>query len=223
MPWRRQLIWKQLVVQRECTSACWVSDFLKFYLMVSMDCEPTSASRLRCSSESWWNFLMSGRALKIAIAVSIVLTPPAASFARGGHGGHGGFAGFARAAGSAGTGNVPISGVPRGPANVGGMNNVAVDPSGIGNAFRMGPRPQPNMAVSTQPGGTRNPAAPPNPAAPRSMSLNQQALPMALDGGGRQPRADQVPSESHVMNPNDPINRENARLDRIMNGICRGC
>lgn len=157
---------------------------------------------------------MSSRALKIAIAVAIVLTPPAASFARGGHGGHGG---FARAAGSAGTGNVPISGIPRGPANAGGLNNATVDPSGVGNPFRMGPRAQPNIAVSTQPGGTRNPAGPP------SMNLNQQTLPEALGGGGRQPRADQVPSESHLMNPNDPINRENAALDRMINGICRGC
>ena len=157
---------------------------------------------------------MSNRALNIAIALLIVLTPPAASFARGGHGGHGG---FARAAGSAGTGNVPISGIPRGPANAGGLNNATVDPSGLGNASRIGPQPQPNMAASTQPGGTRNPAGPP------SMNLNQQALPEALGGGGRQPRADQVPSESHLMNPNDPINRENATLDRMINGICRGC
>lgn len=155
---------------------------------------------------------MSKRALKIAIALSIVLTPPAASFARGGHGGHGG---FARAAGSAGTGNVPISGIPRGPANVGGWNNTTVDPSGVGNAFRI--TPQPHMAVSTQPGGTRNPAAPP------SMNLNEAALPEVLAGGGRQPRADQVPSESNLNNPNDPINRENAALDRMISGICRGC
>ena len=157
---------------------------------------------------------MSSRALKIAIAVSIVLTPPAASFARGGHGGHGG---FARAAGSAGTGNVPISGIPRGPANAGGLNNATVDPSGIGNAAKMATLPQPHIAAPTQPGGSRNPAAPP------SMNLNQQALPQALDGGGRQPRADQVPSESNLMNPNDPINRANAALDRMINGICRGC
>jgi hypothetical protein len=55
------------------------------------------------------------------------------------------------------------------------------------------------------------------------MNLNQQALPETPGGGGRQPRADQVPSESHLMNPNDPINRENAALDRMINGICRGC
>jgi hypothetical protein len=42
--------------------------------------------------------------------------------------------------------------------------------------------------------------------------------------GHRQPRADQVPSEKNLANdPNDSINQENAALDRITNGICRGC
>ena len=167
---------------------------------------------------------MSGRALKIAIAVSMVLTPPAASFARGGHGGgHAGFAamgGFARPAGSAGTGNVPISGIPRGPANAGGLNNATVDPSGYGNASRRGTLPQPNIGAPTQPGGSRNPAA------PLSMNLNQQALPEALGGGGRQPRADQVPSEQSLTDPNGrynrELNRENAAVDRMLD-ICRGC
>src|ERR1700720_4687523 len=167
---------------------------------------------------------MSNTSVKVAIALLMVLTPPAASFARGGHGaGHAGFAAmgaFARPAGSAGTGNVPISGIPRGPANAGGLNNATVDPSGVGNALRIAPQPQPHMAVSTQPRGTRNPAAPP------SMNLNQQALPEALGGGGRQPRADQVPSESNLTNPNGPynreLNRENAAVDRMLD-ICRGC
>src|SRR6202158_2926464 len=118
---------------------------------------------------------MSNASVKVAIALFMFLTPFAASFARGGHGGgHAGFGSmgaFSRPAGSAGTGNVPISGIPRGPGNAGGINNVTVDPSGMGNASRIGPQPQPNMAVSTQPGGTRNPAGPP------SMNLNQQTLP----------------------------------------------
>jgi hypothetical protein len=167
---------------------------------------------------------MSNRAMKIAVALSIVLTPPAASFARGG-GGHGGglggFArGFARAAGSAGTGNVPISGIPRGPGNAGGLNNAAVDPSGVGNASRIARLPRPNIAAPTQPGGLRNPAA------PLSMNLNQQALPEALGGGGPQPRADQLPSQQSLMDPNGPynreLNRENAAVDRMLD-ICRGC
>jgi hypothetical protein len=150
----------------------------------------------------------------------MVLTPPAASFARGGHGGgHAGSAamgGFPRPAGSAGTGNLPISGIPRGPANAGGMNNAAVDPSGTGNAARMATLPQPHIAAPTQPGGSRNPAAPP------SMNVDQQALGEA-SGGHRQPRADQVPSEKSLTDPNDPVNQENAALDRMINGICRGC
>ena len=161
---------------------------------------------------------MSNRALRIAIALSVVLTPPAASFARGGHGGHGG---FARAAGSAGTGNVPISGIPRGPGNAGGLNNATVDPSGVGNAFRRATVPQPHIAVPAQPGGLQNPAA------PLSMNLGQQVLPETVGGGGRQPRANQVASEQSLMDPNGPynreLNRENAAVDRMMNGICRGC
>src|SRR5258706_16073239 len=114
---------------------------------------------------------MSNRAMKIAVALSIILTPPAASFARGGGGHGGGHGGSARLAGSAGTGNVPISGVPRGPENAGGLNNATVAPRGYGSGSSMGALPQPNIAAPTKPGG------PPNPAAPLSMNLNQPALP----------------------------------------------
>jgi len=41
--------------------------------------------------------------------------------------------------------------------------------------------------------------------------------------GHRQPRADEVPSEKNLSNPNDPINREDAALDRKIKSICRGC
>jgi hypothetical protein len=55
------------------------------------------------------------------------------------------------------------------------------------------------------------------------MNQDKQLLPEA-PVGHRQPRADQVPSEKNLMgDPNDPINRENAALDRMVKGICRGC
>jgi hypothetical protein len=41
--------------------------------------------------------------------------------------------------------------------------------------------------------------------------------------GHRQPRADQVPSEKNLANPNDPVNKEDAALDRKIKSICRGC
>jgi hypothetical protein len=61
-------------------------------------------------------------------------------------------------------------------------------------------------AAIAQPAGPRNPAAPP------SVNSYQQMLPEA-PAGHRQPRADQVPSEKNLMNPNDPVNQENAALD----------
>ena len=80
---------------------------------------------------------MSNRSTKIALAILVVLATPAAS--------------FARMAGEAGTGNVPISGIPPGPANAGGMNNVTVDPSGISNAPRIAPLSQPRITVPVIP------------------------------------------------------------------------
>lgn len=80
---------------------------------------------------------MSNRSTKIALAILVVLVTPAAS--------------FARMAGEAGTGNVPINGIPPGPANAGGMNNIRVDPSGIGNASRIAPLPPPRITVPVIP------------------------------------------------------------------------
>jgi len=55
---------------------------------------------------------------------------------------------------------------------------------------------------------TQNPNAPPPPEAPI---------------GHRQPRADQVPSEKNLSDPNNPVNKEDAALDRKIKSICRGC
>jgi hypothetical protein len=79
---------------------------------------------------------MSRTPVKIALAFLVFLAAPAAS--------------FARMAGEPGMGNVPISGIAPGPANAGGMNNVTVDPSGIGNAARMAP-PPPRISVPVVP------------------------------------------------------------------------
>jgi len=80
---------------------------------------------------------MSSTTARIALALFIFLSAPAAS--------------FARMAGEAGAGNLPISGIPPGPANVGGLNNATVDPSGIGNASRMAPLPPPHITVPVIP------------------------------------------------------------------------
>jgi hypothetical protein len=79
---------------------------------------------------------MSNTSAKIFLAF-LLLAAPAAS--------------FARIAGEAGAGNIPISGIPPGPANVGGLNNVLADPSGIGNASKMAPLPPPHITVPVIP------------------------------------------------------------------------
>ena len=66
--------------------------------------------------------------------------------------------------------------------------------------------------------GLGNSSAPP----PQSTNPDSRLLPAPV--GHRQPRVDQVPDEKNLTgDPNDPINRENAALDRMVKGICRGC
>jgi hypothetical protein len=97
--------------------------------------------QLRRSSKSKWSFAMSNTSTKIAVAILAVLAAaPAASYAQ-----------FARSAGSAAAGNVPISGIAQGPANAGGMNNVVVDPSGVGNAARVAAPPPPRISAPAIP------------------------------------------------------------------------
>jgi hypothetical protein len=79
---------------------------------------------------------MSNTPAKIVLAF-LLLAAPAAS--------------FAQMAGAAGAGNLPISGVPLGPANPGGLNNVGADPSGIENSSKMAPLPSPPTTVPVVP------------------------------------------------------------------------
>jgi hypothetical protein len=41
--------------------------------------------------------------------------------------------------------------------------------------------------------------------------------------GHRQPRAGDVPSEKNLNDPNDPLSKENALLDKKIRSICKGC
>src|SRR5882672_4450969 len=66
-----------------------------------------------------------------------------------------------------------------------------------------------------QTAGSRNRSAPP------STNSGQQLLPDAAPVGHRQPRADQVPSEKNLMDPKDPINQENAALDRMIAAVAK--
>jgi len=56
-----------------------------------------------------------------------------------------------------------------------------------------------------------------------SGAANQSQPSREAPVGHRQPRADQVPSEKNLSDPNNPANKEDAVLDRKIKSICRGC
>jgi hypothetical protein len=41
--------------------------------------------------------------------------------------------------------------------------------------------------------------------------------------GHRQPRAGDVPNEKNLSDPSQPMNKEDAELDKKIKSICRGC
>jgi len=47
--------------------------------------------------------------------------------------------------------------------------------------------------------------------------------PLPAPVGHRQPRAGDVPTDKYASDPNDPLSKENAALDRKIKSICRGC
>ena len=54
-------------------------------------------------------------------------------------------------------------------------------------------------------------------------SSSQKQTPWPAPVGHRQPRIDEVPPEKNLGDPNNPVNREDAALDRSIKSICRGC
>jgi hypothetical protein len=54
-------------------------------------------------------------------------------------------------------------------------------------------------------------------------ATNQSQMTREAPIGHRQPRADQVPPEKNLSDPNNPVNKEDAALDRKIKSICRGC
>jgi hypothetical protein len=56
-----------------------------------------------------------------------------------------------------------------------------------------------------------------------SSATGAKVTPWPAPVGHRQPGAGDVPSEKNLANPNDPVNREDALLDKKIKSICRGC
>ena len=56
-----------------------------------------------------------------------------------------------------------------------------------------------------------------------SSSAVKNSGPLPAPVGHRQPRAGDVPSDKYASDPNDPLSKENAALDKKIKSICRGC
>ena len=56
-----------------------------------------------------------------------------------------------------------------------------------------------------------------------SSSVPKNSGPAQAPVGHRQPRVGDVPNEKNLNDPNNPVNKEDAALDRKIKSICRGC
>jgi hypothetical protein len=56
-----------------------------------------------------------------------------------------------------------------------------------------------------------------------SSSVPKNSGPVQAPVGHRQPRPGDVPNEKNLSDPNNPVNKEDAALDKKIKSICRGC
>jgi len=109
-----------------------------------------------------------------------------------------------------GSGDAGVSGIPRGPGNVGGLNHSINDPSGAGN--RIAAPPPPSMAVPTVPS-----------AAP---ALSTRVPPGPARVVRRVHRYDSdvsTPRKSRRSSSRDAVATGDRQLDRKLRSICTGC
>jgi hypothetical protein len=100
-----------------------------------------------------------------------------------------------------------VSGIPRGPGNVGGLNNSGNDPSGRGNAIQA--PPPPSMAVPVVPSGSPVVSSRLSPRYAPVVRVKRDKTVSRRDRRGR------LRAETR----GDKLDR---KLDRTLN-ICRGC
>lgn len=98
-----------------------------------------------------------------------------------------------------------VSGIPRGPANINGQNNTGRDPSGIGNAAKVAPPPEPSIHAVTRPA----------------------AAPLVSTRAGRvgvvRPRFSHLPPRERRIAERAAVKEYDRLLKHGAVSICRGC
>jgi hypothetical protein len=108
-----------------------------------------------------------------------------------------------------GAADAGVSGIPRGPGSIGGVNNSVNDPSGIGNAAKIQPLPSPRIAVPVVPSAAPMVSSRPS---PRSRPIVTRWNRSTASLSSRELRR----SSAHAaIRANDPLDRKLS--------ICRGC
>lgn len=109
-----------------------------------------------------------------------------------------------------GSGDAGVSGIPKGPGNVGGLNNSINDPSGAGN--RIAAPPPPSMAIPTVPS-----------AAPAVSTRAPQGPVRVVRRVHRQDGEASAPRKSRRASSRDAVRTGDRQLDRKLRSICTGC
>jgi hypothetical protein len=98
-----------------------------------------------------------------------------------------------------------VSGVPLGPANINGQNNTGRDPSGVGNASKVAPLPEPSL----------HPAGPPGAAPLVSTRVGRV--------GVARPRFERLPPRQRRIAEKAAVKEYDRLLKHGAVSICRGC
>jgi len=106
-------------------------------------------------------------------------------------------------------GDAGVSGIPHGPGSIGGVNNSANDPSGIGNAAKIQPPPSPSIAVPVVPSAAPMVSSRPSPG---SMPIVRRGNRRTAILSSRELRRS---SARAAIRANEPLDRKLS--------ICRGC
>ena len=108
-----------------------------------------------------------------------------------------------------GAADAGVSGIPRGPGSIGGVNNSVNDPSGIGNAAKIQQLPSPRIAVPVVPSAAPMVSSRPS---PRSRPIVTRWNRSTASLSSRELRRSSAHAAIRANNP----------LDRKLS-ICRGC
>jgi hypothetical protein len=122
-------------------------------------------------------------------------------------------------AGSPGAGSQAVTGVPSGPANLGGNNNSINDPSGVGNASKVPTAPGTNSV------GTANSSGAPGNNSSTGSGSGSQTTGTALNrpGGQSGGRIDGTTTRGPDLPGDAAIRAEDQVVDKKIKSICKGC